>query len=251
MIVLVSAGIPRLAWVALAAFAAFGLAAPPGLAEAPPAAGSSAVPPSFRDAVPDALPRWSGEPVSLSLRDADLVETLRSFARLGDFNLLLQPGIKGSVTVELVEVPWDQAMSVILRTHGLGMEISGGTVRIGTQAELLRMAKEEAALERIGGGVSGGSLGEAARDAEPRLRVTGELKHLDAQLVVSLLEHGYLSERGVATANGATLEVVDGATRLRRVARLIAALDRREARGENLSALRRRAIQAWPSLSSE
>ncbi|MEO1365551.1 MAG: secretin and TonB N-terminal domain-containing protein [Acidobacteriota bacterium] len=237
--------VPCFAVAALVSLVAWGSAATPGLAQQPPS-----VPPTFRDAIPEAQPRWSGEPVSLSLRDADLVETLRSFARLGDFNLLLQPGIKGSVTVELNDVPWDQAMAVILRTQGLGMEISGGTVRIGTQAELLRMAREEAALERAGVG-AGGSLGDAARAAEPRLRVEGELTYLDAELAVSVLERGYLSERGVARSRGRTLEIVDGESRLRRVARLVAALDRPEVRGENLSALRRRAIQLWPSVSSE
>ncbi|MEM8993175.1 MAG: secretin and TonB N-terminal domain-containing protein [Acidobacteriota bacterium] len=228
----------------MASLIVLGVAAAPVLAEPP----ASAVPPSFRDAVPEKRASWSGEPISLSLRDADLVETLRSFARLGDFNLLLQPGIKGSVTVELEDVPWDQAMAVILRTQGLGMEISGGTVRIGTQAELLRMAREEAQLERAG---VGGSLGDVARAAEPRLRVEGELEYLDADLVVSLLERGYLSERGVARSRGRTLEIVDGESRLRRVARLVAALDRPEARGDDLSALRRRAIQLWSSVPSE
>lgn len=205
------------------------------------------VPPSFRDAVPERESRWTGEPVSMSLRDADLVETLRSFARLGDFNLLLQPGVRGNVTVELRDVPWDQAMSMILRMHGLGMEMTQGTIRIGTQAELLRMAKEDAALGRSsGGGSVAGEIGLRRRTDEARLRLSGKLEHLDAAIAVSLLKHGYLSERGQARSQGPTLVIEDGAERVRRVARLIAALDEPQARGQNLSALRRRATQIWP-----
>lgn len=69
--------------------------------------------------------RWVGEPISLSLRDADLVEVLRSFAKMVDVNLVIDAGVQGKVTVELRDVPWDQALYVILKSHGLGMEISG------------------------------------------------------------------------------------------------------------------------------
>lgn len=69
--------------------------------------------------------RWRGFPISLSLRDAPLPEVLRTFARLARFNLILDPRVQGSVTVELENVPWDQALSVILKTHGLGAEVDG------------------------------------------------------------------------------------------------------------------------------
>ena len=72
-----------------------------------------------------AASRWHGFPISLSLRDAPLPEVLRSFARIAGVNLVLAPGVTGSVTVELTDVPWDQALWVILKTHGLGAEIDG------------------------------------------------------------------------------------------------------------------------------
>ncbi len=70
--------------------------------------------------------RYVGEPIDLSLRDADLVETLRSFAELGRFNLIVQSGVEGKVTVELKQVPWDLALEQILKINNLSMEISGG-----------------------------------------------------------------------------------------------------------------------------
>jgi type IV pilus assembly protein PilQ len=69
--------------------------------------------------------RWKGFPISLSLRDAPLPEVLRSFARLAGFNLVLDPRVQGEVTVELKDVPWDQALHVILKTHGMGAEVDG------------------------------------------------------------------------------------------------------------------------------
>lgn len=66
-----------------------------------------------------------GETIDLSLRDADLVEVLRSFAVLGDFNLVVQPGVTGKVTVELHDVEWEKALAVILRVNGLSAEVDG------------------------------------------------------------------------------------------------------------------------------
>jgi type IV pilus assembly protein PilQ len=76
--------------------------------------------------------RWQGEKISLSLKDADLVEVLRSFARLAEINLVVDPKVKGEVTVELHDVPWDHALSVILKTHGLGAELDGRVLSVAT-----------------------------------------------------------------------------------------------------------------------
>lgn len=69
--------------------------------------------------------RWRGFPISLSLQKAPLPDVLRAFAELADFNLLLDPRIQGTVTVELKNVPWDLALHSILKMHGLGAEVDG------------------------------------------------------------------------------------------------------------------------------
>jgi type IV pilus assembly protein PilQ len=70
--------------------------------------------------------KWRGFPISLSLQEAPLTEVLRAFAQIAGFNLVLDPRIhEGTVTVELENVPWDQALHVILKTHGLGAEVDG------------------------------------------------------------------------------------------------------------------------------
>jgi len=68
---------------------------------------------------------WRGKPIDLSLKDADLVEVLRSFAKLTDVNIVIDPRVQGKVTVELHDVPWDQALYVILKIQGLGVEVTG------------------------------------------------------------------------------------------------------------------------------
>ena len=80
---------------------------------------------------PSGQGEWRGFPISLSLRDAPLPEVLRAFAQIAGFNLVLDPRIpQGTVTVELKDVPWDLALHVILKTHGLGSEVNGRLWRI-------------------------------------------------------------------------------------------------------------------------
>ncbi|MEO1083214.1 MAG: type IV pilus secretin PilQ, partial [Acidobacteriota bacterium] len=92
--------------------------------------------------------QYVGEPISMSLKNADLVETLRSFAKISDLNFVIQPGVRGTVTVELKSVPWDQAMEQILKINNLGMDIDGTIVRIAPTAQLRREAEEQRRLSR-------------------------------------------------------------------------------------------------------
>lgn len=92
--------------------------------------GGEGTPPVTSSEVTETLPPqrqtpWKGKPISLSLKDADVREVLRLFAEIGNFNLVLDPSVEGTVTVELSDIPWDQALHVILRTHGLAAEIDG------------------------------------------------------------------------------------------------------------------------------
>jgi hypothetical protein len=130
-------------WFSLAMAAAGGAAAQqpaddPAPAEPPPSAEAVTVEhPLPMDTIvvrasPEPPPAASRPPqtISLSLREADLVEVLRSFAVLGGFNLVIDPAVKGTVTVELKDVRWELALAVILRTHGLAAEIDGTVVSL-------------------------------------------------------------------------------------------------------------------------
>ena len=74
--------------------------------------------------------------ISLSVKDADLVEVVRSFARIAGINVIFDPGVSGKVTAELVEVRWDHALAVILKTQGLGMELNGRILTVAAPARL-------------------------------------------------------------------------------------------------------------------
>jgi type II secretory pathway component HofQ len=75
--------------------------------------------------------------ISLSVKDADLVEVVRSFARIAGVNLIVDPGVRGTVTAELNEVRWDHALGAILKMNGLAMELDGRILTVAQPARLL------------------------------------------------------------------------------------------------------------------
>jgi type IV pilus assembly protein PilQ len=89
---------------------------------------------------------FNGEPISLTLKDADIKDVLRTFADLTGLNMAVDPGVGGSVTVDFVDVPWDQALDLILRQNNLTFSLEGNVMRIGT---VDRIAAEAAASRRL------------------------------------------------------------------------------------------------------
>ncbi|HYO76688.1 MAG TPA: type IV pilus secretin PilQ [Thermoanaerobaculia bacterium] len=89
---------------------------------------------------------FNGEPLSLNLKDADIKDVLRTFAELTGLNIAIDPGVSGSVTVDFVDVPWDQALDLILRQNNLTFTLEGNVMRIGT---IERIAAETAASRRL------------------------------------------------------------------------------------------------------
>ncbi len=177
--------------------------------------------------------RWVGEPINLSLRDADLVETLRSFAKFGDFNLILHPEISGTVTVELKNVPWDQALESILKIHGLGMEISRGRVTIAPRSVIEERRRRLAEVRTV------------------RL----ELRDADAAAVAKALNRpaaGILTPRGAARVDAESGELVlrDTGARLFEIGRLLAEIDVPSAAGEEPAKLEERCLETWRQLQA-
>ncbi|MFT4577990.1 MAG: type IV pilus assembly protein PilQ [Nitrospinales bacterium] len=83
------------------------------------------------------------ETITLDFQDADVRNLIRIFADISGFNIILSPGLSGNVNMRLTDVPWNEAMEVILANNALGRECLGNNiVRIATQGTL---AAEESA----------------------------------------------------------------------------------------------------------
>lgn len=115
--------------------------------EPTPAAGAASAPAAYsQQTVGGGKKQYVGEPISLSLKDADVKDVLRSFAKISGLNVVVQPGVRGTVTVELESVPWDQALDQILKINGLGYELEGNIMRIAPTAVLESEARRQQAL---------------------------------------------------------------------------------------------------------
>ncbi len=86
---------------------------------------------------------YGGRRISLDFQDADLVNIMRLFADVANINIILAPDVKGKVTVRMVNIPWDQAMDIILKMNGLGYVLEDNILRIATMAALAKEAEEE------------------------------------------------------------------------------------------------------------
>ncbi len=65
--------------------------------------------------------KYKGEPGNFVFNDADLKHVLLFFARTYKLNIVIDPDISGKVTCRLINVPWDQALDLILKQHGLAL----------------------------------------------------------------------------------------------------------------------------------
>jgi len=73
--------------------------------------------------------KYKGEPGDFIFKDADLENVILFFAKQYKLNIIIDPGISGKVTCRMIRVPWDQALDVILKQHGLVMVSEGSITR--------------------------------------------------------------------------------------------------------------------------
>lgn len=104
-----------------------------------------AIPAWGQDAAP-AVRELAGEPISLDVQEAEISTVLRSLAGFAGVNIVASPRVTGKVTVKLEDVPWEEALAVILRAHSFDFIEENGIYRIDT-AEDLR--QENLSEERV------------------------------------------------------------------------------------------------------
>jgi type IV pilus secretin PilQ/predicted competence protein len=86
--------------------------------------------------------QYYGQPVSLDLKDADIHNVLRLLADVSNLNIVATDDVKGNITLRLFDVPWDQALDIILQVMNLESVQDGNVVRIST-VKRLREEREE------------------------------------------------------------------------------------------------------------
>lgn len=79
---------------------------------------------------------FKGKKITIDLQDADIVNVIRLIGDVSGKNVVVAEEVKGKVTLKLKNVPWDQALDIILKTKDLGQETKGGIIRVVPQAKL-------------------------------------------------------------------------------------------------------------------
>jgi type IV pilus assembly protein PilQ len=127
--------------------------------------------------------RYTGEPISVNLKDVDLRDFFRLIHEISGLNVVLDPAVKGSLTIVLDEVPWDQALDIVLQNNGLDKQLNGNVLRIATKSTL----KAEAESQR--------DLVKAQAEAIDPVTVTRVLSYAKAAALKETLKK-FLSSRG-------------------------------------------------------
>lgn len=97
--------------------------------------------------VPGTKEGYKGEKLSLNFQDVEVRSLLQVIADFTGFNIIASDSVTGRITLRLKDVPWDQALDLILQTRGLGMRKSGNIIWIAPNEELA--AKEKSRLDAL------------------------------------------------------------------------------------------------------
>ncbi len=140
-------------------------------------------------------PRYTGEPISVNLKDVDLKDFFRLIHEISGLNVVLDPNVHGTLTIVLDDVPWDQALDIVLKNNDLARELEGNVLRVATVDTL----KKEADGRR--------AQVEAEALAVEKVSVTRFLSYAHAKDVMLTVKK-FLSARGDVVADERTNAVI-------------------------------------------
>ncbi|HST09194.1 MAG TPA: type IV pilus secretin PilQ [Terriglobales bacterium] len=153
-------------------------------------------------------PKYTGEPISVNLKDVDLKDFFRLIHEISGLNVVLDPNVHGSLTIVLDDVPWDQALDIVLKNNDLARELEGNVLRIATVDTLKKEADARRAQQ------------ESEALAVEKVTVTRFLSYAHSKDVVPTIKK-FLSQRGDVISDDRTNAVI-----ISDIPNVIPALDR-------------------------
>lgn len=167
----------------------------------------------------DALEQeYTGEKLSLNFQDIEVRAVLQLIADFTGLNMVTSDSVRGNLTLRLKNVPWDQALDIVLKTKGLAMRRSGNVIMVAPSEEIA--AREKLELEAK----------KSIETLEPLVSDIIQVNYAKASEVANIVKAkgtGVMSERGSSTVDNRTnsIIVVDTRERLESVRRMVAELD--------------------------
>jgi len=158
--------------------------------------------------------KFAGRRISLDFQQADIQNVFRLIAEVSGFNMVIGENVKAKVTMRLLNVPWDQALDMLLKMNNLGKIRSGNIIWIDTLANVTKQQDEEAKAK------------DAKAKAEDLVTRILYIRNVQASELQGSLRQ-YLSPRGQLTLNtgGNALIVQDTASRVIAFKELVDLLD--------------------------
>jgi len=162
--------------------------------------------------------KYTGHPITMDFQGVDLRSVLRTFAEISGLNMVIDPDVQGTVDMILTDVPWDQALEVILRGNNLDYTVDGSIVRV---AKIDTLKKEQESRQQ---------LAKVSADAGTLAVRTFTLSYGKAAAAAPLVKRAVLSPRGDVQIDERTntLIITDLPARLDTVQQLLNTLDRAE-----------------------
>ena len=160
--------------------------------------------------------KYTGEPISVNLKDVDLKDFFRLIHEISGLNVVLDPMIHGNLTIVLDDVPWDQALDIVLKNNDLSRQLDGNVLRIATVDTLRKEAEGRRAQI------------DAEALAVDKVSITRFLSYAHAKDVILPIKK-FLSQRGDVVADERTnsLIVNDIPAVLPQIDRIIQQMDRK------------------------
>lgn len=161
---------------------------------------------------------FTGERLSLNFQDIEIRAVLQIIADFTGMNMVTSDAVKGNVTLRLQNVPWDQALDIVLKSKGLGMRQMGNVIMVAPAEEIATREKQEFESQK--------QISELAPLYSDLIQVN-YAKASDIAALLKAKENSMLSERGNVTVDDRTnaLLVRDTADKLADIRKLISKLD--------------------------
>ena len=158
--------------------------------------------------------KYHGDVITLKFKDADLRDVINYLGEFAGLNVAHDPEVRGVVSCNLIDVPWDQALDLILKQNKMGRVLEGNILRIAPMQTLTREREEEQKLE------------ESKELAGPRFTKSYTLSYSRAADVEGLLR-GKISDRGeiIVDERTNTMVITDVSDRIELIERLIDVFD--------------------------
>lgn len=167
---------------------------------------------------------YAGDPISIDLQNAEVEHAIRLITSITDFNLILDQDVRGRVSLRLINVPWDQALDLVLVQKNLAMVYWGNIIRI-TTAEKLKSEREQVRRARE----AEAEARESMKRLEPLERKFIQVNYSTAGEILPQIKD-FLSDRGMVAhdARTNTLTLQDTSSHLKEIKAIVQNLDRPE-----------------------